>query len=78
MFADCESLEKCELTNIGDKLEDTTTMFGGCKVLKEVPLFNMDNVVHMTHMFHTCENLSDETKKEWSQIYDFETNKQKI
>lgn len=52
-------------------------MFNWCESLEEVPLLNTDSIGTMDNMFAECPNLSEETKEQWSQVYDFNTNKKK-
>ena len=74
MFCNC-----CELTNV--PLFDTSNcegmyqMFYRCKKLKNVPLFDTSKVVDAYQMFYDCDSLNEQTKQEWSSVYDFETNK---
>ena len=71
----------CELISVPffdtSKVDSMEFMFKSCENLEKVPLLNTDKVDYMSDMFSDCYNLSDETKKEWSQIYDFTTDKRK-
>ena len=76
MFYNCKNLEYIPLFDTR-KVETMTEMFRGCIKLTKVPLFNTSNVKGMQWMFAGCKNLSDQSKKDWSQIYDFEWQNKK-
>ena len=73
MFCGCKTLVEIPLFDTS-KVKDMDGMFYAARNLKNVPLFNMNEVVETGDMFKNCENLSEQTKKEWSQIYNFETH----
>lgn len=52
-------------------------MFKLCNSLEIVPKFDTTSVTNMYDMFYGCTSLSGEVKKEWSLIYNFETNNMK-
>jgi len=71
MFGDClalESVPKFDLHNC----EDISSMFANCENLKDVPLFTLkDNIYSMYCLFSGCSNLSEKTKEDWSNVYNF-------
>ena len=76
MFYNCDQLVSVPLFNTS-KVKDMWQMFFNCKGVREIPLFNTKNVEVMTEMFWDCNSLSEQTKKEWSKVYDFEYNEMK-
>lgn len=77
MFYGCENLKHVPKFDTS-KVEYMEGMFEKCKNLQEVPLFeNMDNVSTMNNMFVGCDKLNNETKQQWSQVYDFNANRMK-
>lgn len=77
MFNGCKNLRKVPLF---DTRNVTTmySMFQACENLETVPKFNIDNVDDLNFIFYQCPDLNRITIKNWSSVYDFETNKQKI
>lgn len=78
MFYRCSNLEKIpefDTHNVTNMYE----MFFHCTKLKDVPLLNTNSIEnkYIENMFKECDNLSNETKKSWSKIYNFETHKMK-
>ena len=77
MCFECKKIKrvpKFDTTNV----KKMNHMFCWDENLRDVPLLNIDKVENMNHMFSNCNNLSEKTKKEWSQIYDFEKDDKKI
>jgi len=74
MFIECSKIKKSpkyDTTNV----TDIGYMFEGCINLIDVPLFtDISHFKRMAQMFKECEKLSEKTKQDWSQIYDFEWN----
>jgi len=76
MFAHCTTIAftpKFDFSNMCSSIY----MFDGCSNLKDIPLFDNNTnfkYVGMRNMFKGCEKLSEKTKREWSQIYDFIEN----
>lgn len=77
MFKYCSSLDNVQLFNTSN-VKYMDEMFYGCENLISVPLFDISKIETMNYMFIHCKNLNKQTKQEWSQVYDFKTNKQKI
>ena len=76
MFGFCNHLIKVIKFNI-NKIYSCGNMFAWCKNLEEVPLFDISKVENFDYMFNFCHNLSMETRKEWKQVYNFNTNKKR-
>ena len=77
MFFNCTNLVEVPLFDT-HKVTTMKNMFTYCENIKSVPKFNTKNVENMYLMFYKCYNLSEETKKEWSKVYDFENECKKI
>ena len=60
-----------------DNVTNCQYMFFNCTNLVEAPLFDISKVENMYLMFYNCDSLNEQTKREWSQIYDFLSNKKK-
>ena len=67
---------KVEIKDI-DNIKTCRFMFAYCDELCTIPLF-IYNIEDIRGMFYGCTNLNNETKKQWSQIYDFKEHKGKI
>jgi len=76
MFYECKILKSVPKFNTRN-VTDMHWMFHWCDKLEDVPLFDTRNVEAMWAMFEGCYNLSEKTKRDWSKIYDFETDSQK-
>ena len=76
MFAECNHLTTVSLLNT-QTIRNMKQMFCHCEDLVDVPLFDINNDAIMDDMFLGCDRLSDETKRQWSQIYDFKEHKRK-
>ena len=70
MFADCTKLYSVPCFDTS-KVTNMYSMFKKCKSLVSVPLFNTSRVINMAYMFYDCPSLSEETKQEWSSVYNF-------
>lgn len=71
MFQNCKHLEEVEFLNTSN-VKNMNWMFCDCLRLKNIQLFNVRKDVRTVSMFHGCERLNEQTKKEWSSVYDFE------
>lgn len=71
MFQNCKnlmSIPEFDTTNVVLMQK----MFANCVSISDVPLFHINrDDCNMYHMFIGCNGLSNETKHQWSQIYDF-------
>jgi len=70
MFRYCSqlvSVPKFDSSNV----RSTAYMFHNCDHLIMVNKFDTKNVSDMRHMFDGCSNLNEETKRIWSNVYDF-------
>ena len=76
MFYGCENLISVPFIDTS-KVHNMYCMFKNCERLQNVPLFNTSKVKNMSLMFYGCNNLNEQTKQEWSQIYDFEKDDKK-
>ena len=76
MFFDCTDLVEVPLFDTS-KVKNMYSMFYHCVNLREVPLFNISKVKDIDGMFYQCYKLSDETRQNWLQIYDFIKNNKK-
>lgn len=77
MFCGCENLRKVPLFDTRN-VTTMNSMFQNCNNLETVPKFNIDNVDDLNFIFYQCPDLNRITIKNWSSVYDFEINKQKI
>ena len=77
MFYQCYNITEIPLFDTRN-VKSMKGMFSQCKNLEYVPKFNVNNLVRMDETFYMCNKLNEESKKYWSQIYDFETNRQII
>ena len=73
MFSNCFSLVSVPWFDTS-RVTDMYSMFNGCESLESVPKFDTNRMTHMGRMFIGCDSLSEETKQEWSSVYNFETN----
>ena len=69
------SVPKFDTSNVSDM----RFMFNHCENLEDVPLLDTRSVElnKMDYMFDGSKKLSIDTKKRWSALYDFSTDKQK-
>ena len=77
MFLGCKHLKNVPCLNTKN-VTTMYSMFQDCENLEEVPKFNIDNIEDLNFIFYGCPDLNRITIKNWSSVYDFETNKQKI
>lgn len=70
VFFSCKHLISVPKINTHN-ITSMSFMFKGCENLENVPLFDTNALEYMTSMFSDCPNLNSETKRVWSQIYDF-------
>ena len=76
MFGWCKSLESAPKFNT-HKVTSMNDMFKWCYSLVSVPLLDTRSVTSMKDMFTDCNSLSEETKQEWSSVYNFRINEMK-
>lgn len=70
MFENCKnliSIPEFDTTNVVLMQK----MFANCVNISDVPLIHINRDCNMYYMFIGCNRLSNETKHQWSQIYDF-------
>ena len=75
MFWGCISLVSVPWFDTS-RVTDMSSMFYRCISLVSVPLFDTTGIrpACLTDMFNKCNSLSEETKHEWSSVYDFITD----
>jgi len=77
MFYNCNSLKEIRGLDTIDtsKLKCMDYMFYKCENIINIPLFNTQSIEDMNYTFIGCDSLNTTTRRKWSKIYNFNTNR---